>query len=97
MDEQLSFNLDGAPETGSGLTLWREQRRRDMDALAARCGLPIGHLCRVWLTSGVRLEGQLLLAHEDLWENQARSTDLRLQIGRADFGMSEIESCARLD
>jgi len=97
MGDQLSLNFDGAPEPVAGLVVWREQYRAQIDVLARRSGLPIGHAVRIWLTSGVMVEGKLLLAHEDLWVDQRRSAELRLQVGRVDFRVAEIESCVRID
>jgi hypothetical protein len=97
MSEQLSLDFEGAPAAISGLEIWREQRRAEIEALAGRSGLPIGQRVRVWLTSGVLVEGKLLLASDELFINQRRSTDLRLQIGPVDFRVADVESCVRLD
>ena len=98
MSEQLGFNFDGAPAVPTlDLAQWREQRRAQIEALAQRSGLPIGHDVRVQLVCGASLEGRLSLAHEDLWIDERRSVELHLQIGRADFRAAEIESCIRTD
>ena len=97
MGDQLSLNFDGAPEATPGLTVWRERRRAQIDVLAVRSGLPIGHMARIWLISGVLVEGKLLLAQEDLILDQRRSPELRLQVGLVDFCVAEIESCVRID
>jgi hypothetical protein len=95
MSEQLSLNFDQAPGTVSGMALWREMRAAQIDALAKRSGLPIGHVVRVSLASGILIEGRLLLASDELWTDQQRSPELRLQIGRVDFRATEVESCVR--
>jgi hypothetical protein len=98
VSEQLGFNFHDAPSRPAlDLGQWREQRRSQIEALARRSGLPIGHAVRVQLACGAALEGRLSLAHEDLWIDERRSVELRLQIGRADFRAAEIESCIRTD
>jgi len=97
MSEQLSLNFDQAPGAASGVALWREMRAAQIDALSRRSGLPIGHAVRVMLASGILIEGRLLLAREELWTDQERSPELRLQIGPVDFRATEVESCVRTD
>jgi len=97
MSEQLGFDFGKAPEPAGALDVWREERRLPIEVLARRSGLPIGHEVRVQLLSGITLEGRLLLAEDDLWPDQPRTVQLRLQIGRADFLTAEIESCVRTD
>jgi hypothetical protein len=97
MNEQLGFNFDGTPTAESSLDLWREQRRAQMESLASRSGLPIGHRVRACLISGLLIEGKLELVSNELWIDQRRSADLRLQIGRVDFTPTEVESCVRID
>ena len=89
MSEQLSLSFDQARGALSGMALWREMRAAQIDALARRSGLPIGHAVRVSLASGVLIEGRLLLARDELWSDQQRSPELRLQIGRVDFRATE--------
>lgn len=97
MSEQLSFNFDEAPGTVSGVALWRELRAAQIDKLARRCGLPIGHAVRVSLVSGILVEGRLVLATDELWTDPHRSVELRLRIGEVDFRAAEVESCVRTD
>ncbi len=97
MSEQLSLNFAEAPGPLSGIALWREMRAAQIDALARGSGLPIGHAARVLLRSGVLIEGRLMLASDEMWTEQQRSPELRLQIGRVDFRATEVESCVRTD
>jgi hypothetical protein len=97
MNEQLGFQFDAAPTSVSGLGLWREQRKAQMDSLARTCGLPIGHAVRLYLTGGILLEGRLQIAGQELWIDHRRSAELRLQIGGVDFRTTEVDSCVRTD
>jgi len=97
MSEQMGFDFGKAPEPAKALDEWRAERHSQIEVLARRSGLPIGHEVRVQLVSGVLLEGRLLPAEDDLWPDRRRSVQLRLQIGRADFLTAEIESCVRTD
>jgi hypothetical protein len=97
MSEQLGFQFDEVPSPVSGLALWREQRKAQIDGLASACGLPIGHAVRAYLISGILLEGRLQLAEPELWLDRRRSVELRLEIGGVDFPPTEIESCVRTD
>jgi hypothetical protein len=96
--EQLIFGFDGvAPQPQSGLDLWRDARRLEMEKLAATTGLSIGHRVRVTLASGPVVEGRLLVGADELWLHARRPDELRLRIGAVDFYAAEIESCVRLD
>ena len=98
MTEQLCFSFDGGePRIVSGVEIWRERRRAEIDRLAAEAGLPIGHVVRLTLSSGPLLKGSLFLFHEELWLERQRPNNLRLRIGRVDFLAAEIESCVQLD
>jgi hypothetical protein len=98
MTDQLCFSFDGEePRATSGVEVWRERRRADLDRVAAERGLPIGHWVRVTLRSGPFLEGTLFLFEEELWLDRQRPNNLRLRVGRVDFLAAEIESCVRLD
>lgn len=97
MSEQLSFDFNQAPGAVSGIALWRETRAAQIDALAKRSGLPIGHEVRVLLANGILVEGRLGLATDELWTDPRRSQELRLEIGQVDFQAAEVESCVRLD
>lgn len=97
MSDQLSFDFDHAHGAVSGIALWREMRAAQLEALARRNGLPIGHPVRVWLASGVMIEGSLALASDELWTDPHRSQELPLRIGKVDFRAAEVESCVRID
>ena len=97
MSDQLSLDFDQGPGAVSGIALWREMRAAQLEALAGRNGLPIGHAVRVWLASGIMVEGCLALASDELWTDCRRSQELRLRIGRVDFRAAEVESCVRID
>ena len=48
MADQLCFSFDGGePRAVSGVEIWRERRRAELDRFAAETGLPIGHLVRL--------------------------------------------------
>ena len=97
MCEQLHLSFDAAAGATSGLDLWREQHTAQLETLARRSGLPLGQTVRVWLTSGVLLEGRLLLVKDELFVDYRRFAELRLRIAQVDFHALEIESCVRLD
>jgi hypothetical protein len=96
--EQFCFSFDGGePRSVSGVDLWRERRRVQIDMLSDTTGLPIGHLVRLTLVSGPVVQGILFLDEEGLWVNMKRSSDLRLRVGAVDFLAGDVESCVRLD
>jgi hypothetical protein len=96
--EQFCFSFDGGePQSVSGVDLWRERRRVQIDALADATGLPIGHEVRLTLVSGPVVHGILFLDEEGLWVDIKRAGHLRLRVGRVDFLAGEVESCVRLD
>ena len=98
MTEQFCFSFDGGePQSISGVDVWRERRRVQIDALADATGLPIGHAVRLTLISGPVVHGILFLDEEGLWVDMKHSSDLRLRVGRVDFLVAEVESCVRLD
>jgi len=97
MSEQLNLSFDGTAGVVSGVAVWREMRDAQIDALAGQSGLPIGHVARVLLTSGVLIEGRLVLERDELWTDPQRHPELRLRVGRVDFRASEVESCVRID
>jgi hypothetical protein len=79
------------------LAFWREQRAAQIEALARNSGLPIGHAVRVFLASGIVLEGKLVLERDELWTDARRAPEFSLRIGCVDFRASEVESCVRID
>ncbi len=96
--EQLCFSFDGGePQSVSGVELWRERRRIQIDELAGVTGLPIGQAVRLTLISGPVVQGVLLLDEEGLWVDWKRSGNLRLRVGTVDFLAGDVESCVRLD
>jgi hypothetical protein len=97
MSEQLNFSFDGTAGMVSGVALWREMRAAQIDELAVQSGLPIGHVARVTLSSGVLIEGRLVLERDELWTDSQRHPELRLRVGAVDFRASEVESCVRMD
>jgi hypothetical protein len=98
MTEQLYFSFDGSEhQSVSGVDLWRERRRIQLDELTGVTGLPIGHAVRVSLISGPVVQGILFLDEESLWMDMKRSGDLRLRVGMVDFLAGDVESCVRLD
>jgi hypothetical protein len=98
MTEQFCFSFDGGePQSISGMDLWRERRRVQIDELADATGLPIGHAVRLTLVSGPMVQGILFLDEERLWVDKKRSGDLRLRVGAVDFLAGDVESCVRLD
>jgi len=97
MSEQLNLNFEVAASTVRGMDLWREQRAAQIDGLARHSGLPIGHMARVLLTSGVLVEGRLMLDSDELWTDPQRHPEIRMRIGPVDFRAGDIESCVRMD
>ena len=92
--EQLSFEF--AEAASDGLALWREQRRETLRRLGVELGLPVGVLCEVVLTTGLLVQGHLLLDEDGLFPI-ARRDDARFRIGEVIFSIAEIASCVRLD
>jgi hypothetical protein len=100
MPEQLNFEFSDRPESppsGNALKTWREERRRQIESLAHKQGLPIGHHVRVDFENGPPLEGLLLLNEELLFSPEKSRPNLHLRIGNADFHADEILSCIRTD
>jgi len=96
--EQFCFSFDdGEPQSISGVDLWRERRRVQIDELADLTGLPIGHAVRLTLVNGPVVRGILFLDEEGLWVDRKRCAHLRLRVGAVDFLAGDVESCVRLD
>jgi hypothetical protein len=96
--EQLCFSFDGGePQSVSGVDVWRERRRIQIDSLADATGLPIGHAVRLALVSGPVVEGILFFDEEGLWMDKKRFGNLRLRVNAVDFLAADVESCVRLD
>ena len=73
----------------NGYQLWVQERAKEMQAMARRLGLPLGHAVEVWLKDGTLLQGRLLVRGD--------ATKWELVVGRVGFSVSEIESCVRTD
>lgn len=96
--EQLAFSFDSpGPAAMSGLDLWREMRRRQLNEMNLNLGLPIGCRVRIVLTSGPSVEGRLLLQDEELWLSPRRNASVRLRVGAVDFLASDVDSCILLE
>jgi hypothetical protein len=65
--------------------------------LSGKLGMPLGAEVEVVLVGGIRLRGRLELVDENLWIETRRDVRLRLQIGACTFGLSEVETCVRLE
>jgi hypothetical protein len=96
MDEQFLFDFQAAPRAADSLSLWREERAREVEKACQRIGLPIGRNVEVRLNSGTTLRGVLRLAEEMLWVEADRKTVI-LQIEEATFHISEIAAAVRTD
>lgn len=94
MSHQPEFDF-GNRGQASGLERWLEERRAAQLELARRLGLPLGHTVEVWLTSGIRLTGELRLAEEQLFVENEAPRALRLVVDGVDFEPDQIESCIR--
>lgn len=100
MPDQLAFEFSDdsePPPQGDGLHAWRNERRRQIEALARKQGLPIGHRVRVDFENGPPLEGLLVLNEELLFAPTGKQPDLHLRIGNADFHADEIAGCTRIE
>lgn len=101
--DQLGFNFDSRvsviadPFQPDALTIWRAARREQMEKLAKKQGLPLGHRVRVEFACGPPLEGLLLLNEETLFVKDRRDPKLHLRIGTADFHADEISACVRIE
>lgn len=99
MEAQLDLFADYVatrPESGhSGVESWRRERERKVEELGRKLSVPLHQQVEVWLASGYRLTGKLLLADEDLLLEGKRD-DVLLCIGRATFRLKEVESIVRL-
>jgi hypothetical protein len=80
-----------------GYHLWLEQRKRSLNELARKMGLPLNRLVEVWLRGGVRLRGTLRLQEEKLFVDDSRDFHMVLVVDGTPFEAGEIESCVRLD
>ncbi len=98
MDDQLPIDFSAPPpaESADGISRWRADRRAEIEALAKKQGLPLGHRVCVTFENGPPLEGLLLLNEELLFAPRRPDARLHLRIGTADFHADEIASCIRL-
>jgi hypothetical protein len=96
ISEQFAFDFETAPQPRDTLTAWREERRREMEKICRRLGMPIGQAVEVRLAQGRCLRGILRLPEETLWIEAERETAILL-IGEAEFRLSEVESVIRCD
>jgi hypothetical protein len=85
---QVEFGFGGVGQN-DGYQLWVQEREKEMQAMARRLGLPLGHSVEVWLKDGTLLQGRLLLRGD--------ATKWELVVGRVGFAVGEIESCVRTD
>jgi hypothetical protein len=96
ISEQFAFDFDAAPQPRDTLTAWREERRREMENVCRRLGMPIGQAVEVRLAQGRCLRGVLRLPQETLWIEAERETAI-LVIDTVEFRLSEVESVIRCD
>lgn len=97
---QLAFDLD-APvveaENPTGVDIWQEELRRNLEESARFHGLPIGHRVRAEFRGGPALEGKLLLDGVPPAGGCRADSHLALRIGAATFHADELTACIRLD
>ena len=95
---QSEFDFGGGDaQNERGFHLWRQDRRRAMEGLAHKMGLPLYHLVEIWLQGGVRLRGTLRMQEEKLFVDDARDFNLVFVVDGTSFTAGEIESCVKLD
>ena len=96
MADQLCFSFDGGePRAVSGVEIWRERRRAELDRFAAETGLPIGHLVRPHFPAGRFSKNLFLFEKASGWSGSAQT--ITPPHGKVDFHAAEVESCVRLD
>jgi len=96
--EQQQLELNFTPGRGEeGLNHWHEERRRALEALAQKMGLPLGREVEVCLRDGIVLRGKLALREEQLFIEPTRDFRLELMVDKVPFTAAEIESCVRVD
>lgn len=96
MPGQLPLDFSSSSES-PGIDAWRAARREQMEKLAAKQGLPLGHRVRVDFANGPSLEGILVLNENLLFLRDRADSRLHLRIGTSDFHANEIETCIRID
>jgi len=96
MEEQFLFDFQATPKAADSLSVWREERAREVEKACYHIGLPIGKNAEVRLKSGTTLRGLLRLAEETLWIEADRKTVI-LQIAEATFHISEVAAAIRAD
>lgn len=96
-DDQPGFDFSSRSDGPDGYSRWQAERRAALASLARALGLPLGHRVDAELRGGVRLEGILQLADDELWLEPRRDLRIRLRIGRCTFAAEEIERCVRTD
>lgn len=99
MAGQMAFDFPESPrvESGDGIEAWRSERRKAIEALAHKQGLPLGRQVRIDFWNSPSLEGLLVLDEEKLFVDPCRVPSLHLRIGSADFHANEIAACTALD
>ncbi|MFA7235049.1 MAG: hypothetical protein WC076_13160 [Terrimicrobiaceae bacterium] len=95
----MAFDFSGSPGavSGEGIEAWRAERRKLIESLARKQGLPLGRQVRIDFWNGPSLEGLLVLDEEKLFVDPRRDPSLHLRIGAADFHANEIAACTTLD
>jgi hypothetical protein len=91
---QFNFDGDGGDK---GYAEWVVVRRLAAEEAARKLNLPLGRAAEVWLRGGIRLRGQLRLANDVLFVEEAQVRNLALLLEGVTFSYGEIESCVRLD
>jgi hypothetical protein len=99
MAGQMSFEFLETPGVvpGDGIEAWRAERRKVIESLAGKQGLPLGRQVRIDIWNGPSLEGLLVLDEEKLFVDPRRDPTLHLRIGSADFHANKIAACTALD
>lgn len=97
--DQMAFDFSKSPAAapGDAIETWRAERRKAIESLARKQGLPLGRRVRIDFWSGPSLEGLLVLDEEKLFVDPRRDPSLHLRIGPADFHANEIAACTTLD
>jgi hypothetical protein len=94
-DAQPELNFSSGSE--KGWHDWHNARRYQLEQLGISLGIPIGHICEVWLAGGIRLRGKLRMKEDIPVPDAQKWEETIFEIGGVSFRIAEMESCVRSD